>query len=81
MLKLRMQYRKEGSARYISHLDLMRVFRRAFARAEVPLSFSQGFNPHPYLNVLPLPRAFRRAAVLPTSTSSLTACPTTFSHG
>ncbi len=59
MLKLRMQYRKEGPARYISHLDLMRVFRRAFARAEVPLSFSQGFNPHPYLSVvLPLPTGF-----------------------
>ncbi len=59
MLKCRMQYEKRGPARYISHLDLMRVFRRAFMRAEVMLSFSQGYNPHPYISVpLPLPTGF-----------------------
>ena len=50
MLKCRMQYEKRGPAQYISHLDLMRVFRRAFMRAGVMLSFSQGFNPHPILS-------------------------------
>ena len=59
MLKCRLLYRKEFESRYISHLDLMRVFRRSFARAKLPLVFSQGFNPHPYLSVpLPLPTGF-----------------------
>ncbi len=59
MLKCRMQYEKRGPAQYISHLDLMRCFRRAFMRAEVQLVFSQGFNPHPYISVpLPLPTGF-----------------------
>ena len=59
MLKCRLLYRKEFESQYISHLDLMRVFRRSFARAKLPLVFSQGFNPHPYLSVpLPLPTGF-----------------------
>ncbi len=37
----------------------MQVFRRAFARAEVPVGFSQGFHPHPAINILlPLPTGF-----------------------
>ncbi|MGE5485332.1 MAG: TIGR03936 family radical SAM-associated protein [Ignavibacteriales bacterium] len=36
--------------RFISHLDTMRTFSRAFRRARVPLSFSQGFNPHPKMS-------------------------------
>jgi hypothetical protein len=31
----------------------MRVFRRAFASAEIPVCFSQGFNPHPRLSFGP----------------------------
>ena len=59
MLKCRMQYEKRGPSQYISHLDLMRCFRRAFMRADVMLSFSQGFNPHPHISVpLPLPTGF-----------------------
>ena len=59
MLKCRMQYDKRDPAQYISHLDLMRCFRRAFMRADVMLVFSQGFNPHPYISVqLPLPTGF-----------------------
>lgn len=59
MLKVRMRYEKTGSASYMSHLDLMRVFRRSFTRASIPLVYSQGFNPHPYFSVpLPLPTGF-----------------------
>lgn len=59
MLKCRMLYEKTGTAKYISHLDLMRVFRRAFMRAGIELAFSQGFNPHPTMSVpLPLPTGF-----------------------
>ena len=43
----RLKYSKEGPARYISHLDLLRTFARAGRRAGLPLAFTQGFNPHP----------------------------------
>ena len=46
-MKLRLRFKKEGLARFISHLDLMRTFERAFRRAELPIAFSQGFNPRP----------------------------------
>lgn len=42
-----MMYAKEGPARYISHLDLLRAFERAVRRAGLPLAFTRGFNPHP----------------------------------
>lgn len=37
--------------RFISHLDLMRLFMRAMRRAELPVKLTQGFNPHPRLSV------------------------------
>lgn len=37
--------------RYISHLDLMRLFARAMRRAELPLKMSEGFSPHPKLSL------------------------------
>ncbi|MGN1348345.1 MAG: TIGR03936 family radical SAM-associated protein, partial [Acutalibacteraceae bacterium] len=41
--------------RYISHLDLMRCFTRAIRRARIPLWFTEGFNPRPYMQfALPL---------------------------
>lgn len=43
----RMMYAKEGPARYISHLDLLRTFERAARRAGLPIAFTGGFNPHP----------------------------------
>lgn len=46
-MKLRLAYTKKGEARYIAHLDLTRVFDRALRRAEIPVAFSEGFNPHP----------------------------------
>ncbi len=33
--------------KYISHLDLMRLFMRALRRAELPLKITEGFSPHP----------------------------------
>jgi len=47
MPRYRMLYTKEGPARYISHLDLLRAFDRASRRAGLPMAFTQGFNPHP----------------------------------
>ncbi|MBN1499572.1 MAG: TIGR03960 family B12-binding radical SAM protein [Spirochaetes bacterium] len=42
--KLRFRFEKTGLMIYYSHLDIMEIFKRAFRRAEIPLSFSQGFN-------------------------------------
>jgi hypothetical protein len=47
MHRVRLKYEKKGPIRFASHRDLMRVFRRAFASAQVPVCFSRGFNPHP----------------------------------
>jgi radical SAM-linked protein len=44
-----------GDLRFISHHDTLRMFRRALARAELPVRFSEGFNPHPRVSIL-LPR-------------------------
>ncbi|MDR2420780.1 MAG: TIGR03936 family radical SAM-associated protein [Oscillospiraceae bacterium] len=55
MGKSRLLMSKLGAAKYISHLDFMRTARRAFARAEIPLRCSEGFNPHPLMSfALPL---------------------------
>jgi hypothetical protein len=47
MLRVRLKYEKSGPIRFVSHRDLMRMFRRSFASAEIPVCYSQGFNPHP----------------------------------
>lgn len=48
-------FEKTGNAIYISHLDLMRVFQRAFKRAGLNLTHTQGFNPRPSVSIaLPL---------------------------
>ena len=52
---LRLLFEKKGRAVWISHLDLMRVFQRAFKRAGLPLTHTQGFNPRPSVSIaLPL---------------------------
>lgn len=40
---------KNETVRFVSHLDILRLLQRAFRRADIPLSYSQGFNPHPLL--------------------------------
>ena len=51
----RLLFEKTGNAIWISHLDLMRVFQRAFKRAGLPLVHSRGFNPRPSVSIaLPL---------------------------
>ena len=48
-------FEKRGNARYISHLDLMRIFQRAFKRAGLSLTHTKGFNPRPSVSIaLPL---------------------------
>lgn len=51
----RLLFEKTGNAVWISHLDLMRLFQRAFKRAGLPLTHTQGFNPRPSVSIaLPL---------------------------
>ena len=51
----RLLFSKIGRARYISHLDLMRTFQRAFARAGISIKHTEGFHPHPFVSIaLPL---------------------------
>lgn len=44
-----LKFSKEGYAKYTSHLDLLRFFKRAFRKTGIDLRYSQGFNPHPKL--------------------------------
>ncbi|HWQ30533.1 MAG TPA: TIGR03936 family radical SAM-associated protein, partial [Negativicutes bacterium] len=46
MMNTRLKFTKGNEVKYISHLDLMRVFQRAIRRSEVPIAYSAGFNPH-----------------------------------
>lgn len=46
---LRLRLAKEGDARFLGHLDLMRALERAIRRAGLPLAYTGGFNPQPRL--------------------------------
>lgn len=55
MAKYRLKFSKENDAKYVSQLDLVRLFTRVFKRAEIEISYSEGFNPHPKMSIgLPL---------------------------
>jgi radical SAM-linked protein len=47
MVRYRIRYQKVRAIRFTSHRDLLRIFRRSLASANVPVCFSRGFNPHP----------------------------------
>lgn len=47
----RMRYRKTDAVRYISHLDFVRVLNRAVRRSNLPVTYTEGFNPHPVMMV------------------------------
>jgi radical SAM-linked protein len=51
MYKVRFTFTKKGPMKYISHLDLMRLFMRALRRSELPIKITEGFNPHPKLSI------------------------------
>lgn len=55
----RILFTKSGTAKYISHLDLMHTMERAFLRAGITIRHTAGFHPHPYVSIpLPLPLGF-----------------------
>jgi radical SAM-linked protein len=53
--KVAIRFAVQDDVRFISHHDTMRMFERALSRTELPVRFSEGFNPRPRLS-LPLPR-------------------------
>lgn len=45
--RLHIKFAAEGPLKYVSHLDLMRVWERVCKRAGLPLATSHGFSPRP----------------------------------
>lgn len=52
MFEVRLWLSKQGRIKYVSHLDMFRLMQRAVRRAEIPLWYTEGFNPHPYISFL-----------------------------
>ena len=50
---MRIKYEKRNPIRFTSHLDLIRIFERAFRRAGIKLVYSRGFHPHPRISFGP----------------------------
>ena len=46
---VRVKFTRGEEVKFISHLDLMKVFERAIRRSGLPIAYSQGFNPHPQM--------------------------------
>jgi radical SAM-linked protein len=47
MQRLRIRFSRGEEIKFISHLDVMRLWERALRRAQIPLAYSEGFSPHP----------------------------------
>ena len=45
-MRARVKFAKTGIMRYVGHLDLMRFFQKAVKRSNLPIRYSEGFNPH-----------------------------------
>ncbi len=45
--RLRITFRKGDEVRWLGHLDVARFWERAIRRADLPVVYSQGFNPQP----------------------------------
>lgn len=42
-----------GVSKFLSHLDILKLFNRALMRAGLPVAYSEGFNPHPKISFGP----------------------------
>lgn len=59
MRSVRVFFKKEGRTKYISHLDLNRFMLKIIRKSKIPVWFSEGYNPHPYITfALPLSLGF-----------------------
>ncbi|HEX9013553.1 MAG TPA: TIGR03936 family radical SAM-associated protein [Anaerolineaceae bacterium] len=50
-MRIRITFSKTDAMRFTGHLDLYRTWERTLRRAGLPLAYSQGFNPHPRINL------------------------------
>ncbi len=56
MQRLRIRFCRGQEIKFISHLDVMRLWERALRRAQIPLAYSEGFSSHPRISLAaPLP--------------------------
>ncbi len=51
MQRLRIRFSRREELKFISHLDIMRLWQRALHRAGIPLAYTEGFSPHPRLSL------------------------------
>ncbi len=51
MQRLRIRFCRGEEVKFISHLDIIRLWQRALNRAGMPLAYSEGFNPHPRVSL------------------------------
>jgi len=51
MQRLRIRFSREEQIKFISHLDMIRLWQRALKRAGIPLAYSEGFNPRPRVSL------------------------------
>lgn len=62
-MRLWLKFRRADELAFISHLDAHKAYYRLLRRADIPLAFSQGFNPHPVMSLAaPLPLGFHSEA-------------------
>lgn len=50
-MRVRIRFEKTEKMRFTSHLDLHRTWERTFRRARLPIAYTQGFSPHPKINI------------------------------
>jgi radical SAM-linked protein len=61
--RIRITFSKTEAMRFTGHLDLRKTWERTFRRSGLPLAYSQGYTPHPQLNMAsPLPLGFTSTA-------------------
>jgi len=51
MQRLRIRFCRGEEIKFISHLDIMRLWERALRRAHIPLAYSEGFSPRPRISL------------------------------
>ena len=50
-MRIRIIFKKTEEMRFTSHLDLHKTWERTLRRAGLPLAYTQGFSPHPKINI------------------------------
>lgn len=51
MQRIRVRFSRGQEVKFISHLDIIRLWQRALHRARIPLAYSEGFSPHPRISL------------------------------